>query len=148
MSFISLMQSCAWQRVTEKKLESEIRTEPIAKQEDVIEAAREHINKSPNLTDEQKKRLISIQEKSSLEINTLKEDINKARMVLIKSAFEPNYNAREVEILKKKILGLERKKLKLGLNAFIEARNVIDPNQIRATKAINKVFFNEYYPTY
>lgn len=148
ISFASLMQSCSEQKTIEKKVESEIKTEPVARQEDIIEAAREQITKSPNLTDEQKKRLISIQEKSSFEINALKDEINKARMVLIKAAFEPSYNAREVEILKKKILGLERKKLRVGLNAFTEARNVIDPNQVRATKALNKVFFNEYYPPY
>lgn len=148
ISFISLLQSCAEQKTIEKKLENEIKSEPIVKQEDIIEAARDHIAKSPNLTENQKIRLISIQEKSSLEINVLKDEINKARMVLIKSAFEPTYKAKEVEILKKRILGLERKKLQAGLNAFTEARNVIDPGQIRATKAINKVFFNEYYPTY
>lgn len=148
ISLVSLVQSCAGQNTIEKKVENEIKTEPVAKQEDIIEAAREHITKSLNLTDDQKKRLISIQEKSTLEISTLKDEINKTRMVLIKAAFEPSYNAREVEILKKKILKLERKKLRLGLNAFTEARDVIDPRQIRETKALNKVFFNEYYPTF
>jgi hypothetical protein len=64
-------------------------------------------------------------------------------MVLIKSAFEPAYNAAEVDILKNKILALERKKISVGLNAFIEARNVIDPQQIKETKALNKIFLNQ-----
>lgn len=147
-SLLTIVQSCAGQKTIEKKLESELKVEPVVKQDDIIESAREHISKSANLTEEQKKTLLSIQERSTTEINFLKEEINKARMILIKSAFEPSYNAREVEILKRKILALERKKIRVGLNAFTEARNVIAPEQIRETKALNKVFFNEHYPPF
>jgi hypothetical protein len=129
----------------EKKLETEIKATPITKQEDIIETAREYIANSNNLSVDQKTKLNAIQEKAIVDTNTLKEEINKSRMILIKSAFLPKYNAREVEILKRKILALERKKIRVGLNAFTEARNVIDPSQLPESKSINKVFLHDSY---
>lgn len=143
---ILTISACAEQARVEKKISNSINSEPTAKRDDVIEAAREYISKSPNLTESQKLKLISIEEKAVLETGQLIEEINKARMVLIKSAFDPSYNAREVETVKNKILMLERKKIRLGLNSFTEARNVIDPKQLQQTKALNKVFLNEHFP--
>jgi hypothetical protein len=140
-----LIYSCAGQKVMEKKLETEIKATPITKQEDIIETAREYIANSNNLSVDQKTKLNAIQEKAIIDTNTLKEEINKSRMILIKSAFLPKYNAREVEILKRKILALERKKIRIGLNAFTEARNVIDPSQLPESKSINKVFLHDSY---
>jgi outer membrane phospholipase A len=145
---IFCIQSCAEQVATEKKIESAVKKEATVNQDDVVNAAREHIYNSPNLTQKQKTTLLSIEENARSEIATLKEEINKSRMVMVKSAFEPSYNAREVELLKNKILKLERKKIKIGLNAFIDARNIIDPIQINETKSINKVFLNQYLSPY
>jgi PBP1b-binding outer membrane lipoprotein LpoB len=143
------LNACAQQKIAEKKVESAIsdQVSPV-KQDDIIEAARAYINKSPNLTDVQKKNLLTIEEKAIIETGALREEINKVRLVLVKSALEPSYDARVVEILKNKILKLERKKIRVGLNAFTEARNVIDPRQIRESKALNKVFINEHLPPF
>jgi hypothetical protein len=140
-----IIYSCAGQKVIEKKLETEIKAAPIAKQEDIIETAREYIASSNNLTVDQKAKLNSIQEKAIIDTSALRDEINKSRMILIKSALLPKYNAREVEIMKRKILSLERKKIRVGLNAFTEARNVIDPSQLSENKSINKVFMHDSY---
>ena len=140
-----VIQSCSGQKTIEKKLETEVKTTPLAKQDDIIETARQYIANSKNLTPEQKNKLNNIQDKAITDTASLREEINKSRMVLIKSAFEPSYNAREVEILKRKILKLEKRKIRIGLNAFTEARNVIDPSQLPETKALNKVFFHDNY---
>lgn len=140
-----VIYSCAGQKAIEKKLETEVKDTPTTKQEDIIDTARQYIANSKNLTEEQKIKLNNIQDKAIADTSTLRDEINKSRVVLIKSAFEPKYNAREVEILKRKILSLERKKIRIGLNAFTEARNVIDPSQLPETKALNKVFMHENY---
>lgn len=140
-----IIYSCAGQKAIETKLDTQVKDTPVAKQDDIIDTARQYIAKSNNLTNEQKVKLNSIQDKAIAETTALREEINKSRMVLIRSAFEPKYNAREVEILKRKILALEKKKIRVGLNAFTEARNVIDPSQLPETKAINKVFIHENY---
>ena len=143
---IIILQSCAHQAETVREVEKEIKETPKISQEDVIDAARVYIEKAPNLTISQKEKLLKIEDRVMLETTKMKDEINKMQIVLIKAAFEPIFEAREVEILKRKILALERKKIRVGLNAFIEARNLIDPVQINNNKALNKTFINRFNP--
>jgi hypothetical protein len=141
--FATLYTSCAHQKEMEKHIEKEIKQESFAKEQDVIEAAREYITKSSNLSERQKISLFKIEEKVVAETSALRVEINKTRMVLLKSAFEPNFNSQEVNMLKNKILKLERKKSSIGFNAFVEARNVLDPVQIEDNRLLNIKMMNQ-----
>jgi hypothetical protein len=123
----SFFLSCATQKIAEKKVENEIRNETVVKQSDVTENARDYILKSKSLSELQKKSLLALQDKTIAESKTLTEEMNKAKLVLIKTIMEPKVNEREVSILSKKIKKLGKKRMDLDYKSFLEARKIIDP---------------------
>ncbi|MDD4974565.1 MAG: hypothetical protein PHY93_09465 [Bacteriovorax sp.] len=126
MAFIFL-SSCTTQKLAEKKIEKEIQSETVVKQSDLAENAKNYILQSETLSKLQKKDLLSLQDKTMAESKALNEEINKAKMVLIKTVLEPKVNEREVAILRKKIKKLSKKRMDLDFKSFDDARKIIDP---------------------
>ncbi|MBC7537363.1 MAG: hypothetical protein H7281_00975 [Bacteriovorax sp.] len=121
------LSSCTTQKIAEKKVENEIRIESVIKQSDVAENARDYILKSESLSELQKKSLLKLQDKTIVESKALSEEMNNAKLVLIKTILEPKVNEREVSILSKKIKKLGKKRMDLDYKSFLEARKIIDP---------------------
>lgn len=122
-----LLNSCSSQKKAEKNIEKEIKTVTVVSQSEVAENAREYILKSQSLSETQKKSLLSLQDKTLAESKALIEEINKARLVYIKTILEPKVDEREVSILKKKIKKLNKNRIELDSKLFSEARKIIDP---------------------
>jgi hypothetical protein len=121
------LASCATQKLAEKRIEKEIQSETVVKQLDLAVNAQDYILKSENLTELQKKNLLALQAKTISDSKALSEEINKAKMVLIKTVLEPKVDEREVSILRKKIKKLSKKRMDLDFKSFDEARKIIDP---------------------
>ncbi|MGZ3788107.1 MAG: hypothetical protein ACXVLQ_06260 [Bacteriovorax sp.] len=119
--------SCAAQKLAEKKIEKEIQSEQTVKRSEVAENTREYILKSETLSELQKKGLLSLFDKTNAELKSTGEEINKAKLVLIKTILEPKVNEREVSILNKKLKKLSKKRMDLDSKSFAEARKIIDP---------------------
>lgn len=122
-----MLASCASQKAAVKKVETEIRNETVVKQEDVAANARAYITNSSKLTAEQKTSLLALQEKRQSEQKNISEEINKVKMVLIKTLMEPKVNRKEVSVLKKDLRKLGKKQIETSLAAFEEARKIISP---------------------
>lgn len=127
LSLLLLLTSCATQKKAEKKVEIEIKNEPVVKPSDVIENSREYILKSDTLSELQKKSLLALQDKTLAESKALNEEISKAKLVLIKAVLQPKVDEREVSILRKKIKKLSKKRMDLDYDSFTETRKIIDP---------------------
>jgi hypothetical protein len=122
-----LFFSCAAQKKAEIKVEKEIQNESVVKQADVADSMREYILKSETLSELQKKSLLSLQQKTILDSRTLSDEINKAKLVLVKKVLQSKVNEREVSILKKTIKKLSKKRMEVESSAFDKARKIIDP---------------------
>lgn len=122
-----LLPSCATQKAAEKKVETQIQAETVQSPEDVVDNARKYILKSNSLTDIQKKDLLALQDKSFAESKALKEEINKAKLVYIKTVLQPKIDEREVSVLTRKIKKLNKKGMNLDTKLITEARKIIDP---------------------
>ena len=127
LSFV-LLTGCAQQKVAEQKVAQEIKAVVIQPHETVAETAREFIMKSKKLSDSQKNKLITLQEKTHLISAGLLEEIEKTKIVLAQTVLEPKMNVREFSILKKKLTKLEQKRMANSFKAISEARNIINPN--------------------
>ena len=137
---LTTASGCASQRHAEHKVEKEIKAVVIEKNVTLSETARDSIMKSDKFTDIQKSKLLDLQAKTQAENAILKEDIEKAKIVLIQTALEPKMNKREYSILKKRITTLERKKVENGFKAITEARNIIDPKMTVENRELVKAF--------
>jgi 2-phospho-L-lactate guanylyltransferase (CobY/MobA/RfbA family) len=138
---IILLSACASQKVAEKKVEIEIKNETVVKRVDVATTARDYITKSNTLSQEQKNSLLALQEKTLSEAKSINEEINKIKMVLIKTLMEPKINQKEIAILKKDLRKLSKKQLETSLSAFEEARKIISPIKDRGDK---EFLFNSF----
>lgn len=122
-----LISACASQKAAVKKVETEISQEPVAKETEVTQNVRDYILNSKTISDQQKTELLTLQDKTSAQATALDEELNKARMILVRTVLQPRVNEREVSILRKKIKKLSRKSMELEYKAFAEARKIIDP---------------------
>ena len=127
LAFLAFFTSCATQKAAEQNVEKKINTETALTQEEVVENARKYILKSESLTETQKKDLITLQDKNYSMSKSLREEINKSKLVYIKTVLQPNVNEREASLLVKKIKKLSKKRMELDSKLFSEARKIIDP---------------------
>lgn len=125
--FSMILFSCATQKAAEKKIEKEIQSETVVRREEVTESARDYILRSETLSELQKKNLVSLFDKTNTELKAMSEEINKSKLVLVKTMLRPKVNEREVFILNKKIKKLSKKRMDSDFKSFDEARKIIDP---------------------
>ena len=97
------------------------------KKEELKENTLEYISNNQSLTDAQKKKLRSLHESSSKEMTTLNEEINKTKMVLVKTLMEPKVSRSKVALLRKDLKKLEKKRMDSSLSSFDKAQNIITP---------------------
>jgi septal ring factor EnvC (AmiA/AmiB activator) len=126
LSFI-LLTACASQHATNEKINNEVKSEPVVKRTQVRASAHEAIMNSKELTTDQKNKLFSLQETTTKELQGIEEQINKTKMVLIKTLMDPKSSSREIAILKKDLRKLSKKQMEVTLNAFDKGRNLIAP---------------------
>lgn len=124
---VLLIASCSNQKVVEEKVKAEVKNETVEKREDVIVSTRDYIMNSNNLTADQKSKLLALQEKTSKEARAISEEINKTKMVLVKTLITPKVNEKEVLVLKKNLRKLAKAQLEKTLSAIEEGRKIISP---------------------
>lgn len=124
---MTLLASCASQKAAEEKVHAEVKNETVVKSEELAQNAHSYITNSKTLSAEQKASLLSLQEKTQTESKALNEEINKTKMVFMKTLMEPKINKKEVSVLKKDLRKLGKKQMEMTLNAYEEARKIISP---------------------
>lgn len=122
-----VLSSCASTKTTEQKVEQEIKAVPVHKTVD--ETVREQV-KASSLTQEQKDKLMALEEKALAERKAINEEIEKTKVVLVETALSPKMNEREFNILKKKIQTLDKQRMENGFRTLREVRKIIAPKAI------------------
>jgi hypothetical protein len=141
------LASCGTQSTTisqptaEEKVKIELKEETAVKREDVKTTTREYIMKSNSLTTDQKTKLLNLQEKTLAKVNAIDEDINKTKMVLIKTLMQQKPNPKEVGILKNDLRKLSKKQINVSIKAFEDAQAIISPIKDQADK---EYLFNRF----
>lgn len=121
-----IASSCASNKV-EQKVEQEIKAVPA--QKTVDETVREQI-KASTLTQEQKDKLMALEEKAQAERKAINEEIEKTKVVLVETALSPKMNEREFNVLKKKIQTLDKQRMENGFRTLREVRKIIAPKAV------------------
>ena len=120
------ISSCAHNKNAEQKIENEMKEVSSSQTKSIDKTIKEQISSS-NLTDQQKEKLMVLEEKAHAENVAITEEIEKAKVVLIQTVLAPKMSQREFSILKKKIRNLDKKRLENGLKAITEVRKIVNP---------------------
>ena len=112
--------------------------------EKAADSAKDMIVKSDKLNEEQKKKLLDLQARVQSEVDSIKDEIEKTKLVLIKTIIEPKMNQREYSILRKRLNKLEQKRLDKGLKAMTEARNIIAPKADYESREFYRAYMHRH----
>lgn len=123
----ALVSSCSNNSV-QNKVDQEIKAVPATKIASIEKTIQEEIAAS-NLSEEQKNALIAIDEKRNKEYWMITEEMEKAKVVLIETALSPKSSDKEINVIKKKIIALDKKRLTNGFKSLEEARKIISPKK-------------------
>lgn len=144
MFLVASLSSCAHRKAVEQKVDKNISEVVIEKNETVGDAMRDMVNKSDKLTDDQKKNLLALQEKTHAQNVSLREELEKTKVVLMQTVLEPKMNQKEYSLLRKKINKLEKQRLENGFKAINEIRNIIAPKKNVESREIYKNLINSH----
>jgi hypothetical protein len=122
-----ILSGCAQQKIAEGKIDKEVKAVVISKEITTDESTKNYIIKSDKLNDSQKIRLVDLQDNTKRLTGAVTEKIEKTKVVLLETVLEKKMSLREYDILKKKIVRLEKERVEIGFKALNEARNIINP---------------------
>ena len=120
-----LIQSC----VSEPKinLDQKISKEPVhLKRSDLVAEGESLIEKSPNLTADQRAQLRALWSNLQKQLSALEQTSLKLRSVLIEVVISTNYKATEVKFIEKKIAKVEEARLKVFLDGVFATNHILE----------------------
>jgi len=121
-----IVSSCASNKAVEQKIDQEIKNVPASETQSIARTVKEQIAAS-GLTEEQKTKLMALEEKAHADNVAVTEEIEKTKVVFIQTLLAPKMSQREYSVLKKKITELDRKRLANGFKVAAEVRKIINP---------------------
>ena len=127
-----IISGCANHSKIDSAIEKEIAAVPADKIKPTSASVKDQINAS-HLTQEQKDKLVALEERRHNERVALTEEIEKTKVVLLETVLSPKMNEREFNILKKKIRNLDKKRMENGFATLKEVRQIINPASTSAT---------------
>ncbi len=124
---ILLVTSC---NSATKKQEAEIdqqvsQQQPANTPEQIADRASETFSRAEGLTEPQRQKLIMIYMHTYTQAMEIRNEMGKSKVLLFKKAADVNYKSNEIEILKKKIVDLDKKRLNLMFKALAEVQDVV-----------------------
>lgn len=125
MALTLIASSCASNTV-EKKIDQEIKDVPASETKSIAKTVKEQIAAS-GLTEEQKTKLMALEEKAHADHVAVTEEIEKTKIVFIQTLLAPKMSQREYSVLKKKLTELDKKRLDNGFKVAAEVRKIINP---------------------
>jgi hypothetical protein len=123
---IFVLFACSHQTPLEKEVAAEVAQEqalpagaPMAK------AGQAILFEAPNLSPQQKQRLKDLHLKSSRESEAIRKELSKNQLVLLKSLVNPKAKDEEIDVLKDRIVDLEKQRTKHFLSTLDKAKRIL-----------------------
>jgi hypothetical protein len=128
----------------EKKVEQKVRAAPPAASS--MAAAREAVFESESLSAEQKKNLKKLFSDTSAEQARLRTELGKNQTVLMHMLVDPNAKEAEVEVLKTRILELEREKSSVFMRTLDQAESILGRKDLQDERFYRAFLMNPVQP--
>lgn len=131
ITFITLVAAlstmrCSTYRMNEEVQAQNIKAQPLADTpEDITMRAAEIFSGSPNLTSEQKDKIHTIYTNVYDESMTIRREIGQSKSLLYETLVKPDYKSTEINSLKRRIVGLDKKRLDIMYKALDDVQKII-----------------------
>lgn len=144
LSLLAALTGCATEQVVEKRVEEKVRAAPPAA--NAMQAGKEAVFESDSLSPEQKKELKKLYGESMKEQARLKKELGKNQMVLMHQLVNPEAKEEEIEILKTRILELEREKSSVFMRTLDQAENILGRKNLQDERFYRAFLMNPVQP--
>ena len=124
----------------EKVLEEKISKQAAPRDDLALENEADRlIRTAPGLTDEQRLKLYDLRDSTRVQIQDCSSQSLKLRSILLQDLLSPKRNAKEIDLLKKKIEAVEKEKVDALLGAVDRARGILGQKFASNRKMLNDV---------
>lgn len=131
ISLSMLATSCASN--AKNQIQEKIENVSINNEKDLQIEVRKSINDSKALTLDQKEKLLALDEEYITNQKAMKEEITKAKVVLLEIISRKELNKKELKAVKNKIVELNKKRVNDGFKTVDQIRGIIFPKQAKTT---------------
>lgn len=125
----------------ETKLENKISQEAPITDSSLSADAKKLIDSAPGLTDGQRSRLTTLREETQKSVSGLEERSLKLRSILYKDLAAAKFDRKEVDMIKNRIKGVEKKKVSILLEAVEKANSILGNEALQSEKNLNDFYF-------
>lgn len=124
---VFVLFACArHQTPLEKEVAAEVAQEqPLPAGEPMARAGQEILFEAPNLSPQQKQRLKELHVKSSQEFEQIRKELSKNQLVLLKTLVNPKAKDEEIDVLKDRIVKLEKQRTNQFLTTLDKAKRIL-----------------------
>lgn len=121
----TLALGCA-QTSEERQVDAEVKAEAPARGQGTLatRGANLFVN-APNLTDEQKEKLLKIHGETYQKVAKIRDELTQTKTTLFKSLVNEKTSSKELNILKSKIMKLDKERLNIMLKAFDDVQKIV-----------------------
>ncbi|MGZ3772546.1 MAG: Spy/CpxP family protein refolding chaperone [Pseudobdellovibrionaceae bacterium] len=128
----------------EVKVQQEVQAEPPRKMHgEVAQKGFESIVQSKSLTDDQKAKLLKLHTKMSAETSQIQDETSKLKAVLFDTMTAKPYDSKKVNVIKKRLITLNDKKMKNMLKAIDEVKDIVGQTEKENIQDFYRPFFWE-----
>ena len=124
-TFLLLTASACSTSKVDKKVSQEAAQEPVQNTTQAQKRTADLINESPDLTGEQKTKLLALQNQVRTQLEANGKDGLKFRELLVEKILSKKYKSGEVEIVKNKIRDLEKKRVAILFDSVDKANEIL-----------------------
>jgi hypothetical protein len=126
LACLLVLSACSHETPLEKQVASEVAEEqPVPPGKPMAQKSREILFESDSLSAQQKDRLKQLYAKASQESANLHKELSKNQLVLMKRLVNPKAKDEELDVLKERIVSLEKQRTQLFLGCLDKARQIL-----------------------
>ncbi|RZA08351.1 MAG: hypothetical protein EOP11_05090 [Proteobacteria bacterium] len=144
LALLALSACAGTTPAVEKKVEQKVRAAPPAASS--MAAAREAVFESDSLSAEQKKSLKKLFSETSAEQARLRTELGKNQTVLMHMLVDANAKEAEIELLKTRILELEREKSSVFMRTLDQAEAILGRKDLQDERFYRAFLMNPVQP--
>jgi Spy/CpxP family protein refolding chaperone len=123
---VFVLFACSHQTPLERDVAAEVAQEqPLPAGEPMAKAGREILFEAPNLSPQQKQRLKDLHVKASQESERIRNELSKNQLVLLKGLVNPKTKDEEIDVLKDRIVKLEKQRTSHFLATLDSAKRIL-----------------------
>jgi len=123
-----MLAGCASTKKLNEQVDNQIASEKVG--DGSASKARDAIWNHPNLTEDQREKLLSLHKEVLLKSSQIREEAAKTKGVFFEALFSNQKNEKKLTLLKRRLIKLNQRKMELMLTSMSRARKIVGKSEI------------------